>query len=116
MLYNLNWSRTNRSRINVNTPHSLDSLIAWLETKDPAEHYDYSDTAYCLIAQWLQYCDKGWVKADIRGDLGSSFTYEKDGVIEDFQHLRPVANGHSGNSTFGDALRRARQLQEYYNC
>lgn len=34
-------------------PYSLDSLIAWLETKDPDEQYDFRCSSVCLISQFV---------------------------------------------------------------
>lgn len=33
---------------------SLDSLIAWLETKDPAEEYNFQDPRECLVGQFVR--------------------------------------------------------------
>lgn len=33
-------------------PYTLGSLIAWLETRDPAEEYDFNECGDCLIARY----------------------------------------------------------------
>lgn len=41
-------------RLNV----TLADLIAWLETRDPAEVYDYSDAQDCLLCRYFR--DRGY--------------------------------------------------------
>jgi hypothetical protein len=33
---------------------TLESLVAWLETKNPAKTYCYTESGHCLIAQYMQ--------------------------------------------------------------
>lgn len=87
MLYNKNWDH----KIG-----SIDSLIAWLETKPPSRHYCWWDgDGNCLIAQyvrektgcrrkeWVTYY--GYVHFNIRHQVAGEMPY-----------------------TFGAALKRAR--------
>ena len=46
MLYNQDWEQP--------IPWTLSSLIAWLETKDPNEYYDYGDPSNCLNTQYAK--------------------------------------------------------------
>lgn len=87
-------------------PFSLESLVAWLETKDPDETYYYAATGHCLIAQYFTasgikfyaiWCN-GW---DSKRD---------DAMIPQHplpDHFNAVAAGGVGR-TFGAALKRAR--------
>jgi hypothetical protein len=68
-------------------PLSLESLIAWLETKDPASTYDFCDLrGNCLVDQWCR-------------PLGRSYSELPD-------KIRRIA--YATPWTFGAALKRAR--------
>lgn len=41
-------------------PFSLQSLIAWLETKDRSTHYDPQDGVGCVLCQWTGGVYGGW--------------------------------------------------------
>ena len=87
MLFNPKWGQT------------LEGFIAWLETKDPAECYDYRDITECAVAQWLK-------------SLG--YTEFHDFTIMPSQFERrvgfPEQVVNSIDQTFGGALCRAREL------
>jgi hypothetical protein len=48
MLYDPKW----RGRT-LEGPMALQNFIAWLETKDPEEKYDWEDPRICVLAQFL---------------------------------------------------------------
>ena len=76
-------------------PYSLESLIAWLRTKEPSGKYDYWDASGgCLIHQWIRA--KG-------GDV--VLDYFKPGI--EIDNIAAY-----GKQTFGAALRRAEALQD----
>lgn len=101
MLYNRQWDRKP-------DPHSLVDMIAWLETKDPKEAYNFNDASRCLIAQWVKHCDGHAVPAK---GFSASF-YVVNGKTEDFARLYKVANDGGNTHTFGGALRNAMALRE----
>jgi hypothetical protein len=50
MLYNPQWRKRN-----------VHDLIAWLETRDPAETYNFHNCGDCLIERWMGNHDRmGW--------------------------------------------------------
>jgi hypothetical protein len=51
MLYDPKWEK----KVD---PLSLDGVIAWLETQDPATEYDWSSTLNCLLCRYLK--SQGW--------------------------------------------------------
>lgn len=100
MLFNLAWKQKPN-------PHSLDDLIAWLETKDPNEQYDFCSVNGCLIAQWVKHCDP---RAHHPQDRDGS-TYIVHGVEENFRYLYQIAGRPiNGTYTIGNALLKARTL------
>ena len=74
----------------------LRRFVAWLETKDQNEHYDYHNLHVCLIAQYLKAAGAGRI------------------ALKSFEIPGPFARvahpyGHTRSSwTFGLALTRAR--------
>lgn len=82
-------------------PDSLLSFIAWLETKDPNEKYDYCAPGDCLLAQYLQA-------------MGSpDYWLTHNGVREAFDgHGQEIVHPSSDRDTwaFGAALERARAI------
>lgn len=50
MLYNKDWNKKTLS------PFSLDSLIAWLETKKPYIYYQYDSNNDCMLARYFSDC------------------------------------------------------------
>jgi hypothetical protein len=91
MLYNPKW----------NDVWSLSSLIAWLETKDPDERYQYQSCCECLIAQYLIY--RGWREPRV-----GPHDAEQDNHMPERlpPHWDDISN--YGERTFGAALERVR--------
>ena len=97
--------------------HSLDSLISWLEKKNPEEIYDYTDIHHCLIGQY--YTDMGLKDVSV-----SSTTFRTDRLLRE-----PLPAGFNEislgkrttfintklpyNRTFGAALERAKYFREH---
>jgi hypothetical protein len=48
MLYNENWGKPKTTE----NPRTMAAVIAWLETKNPDEYYEYEDPENCLAAQY----------------------------------------------------------------
>jgi hypothetical protein len=48
MLFDPRWSRPAAPDL------TLEALIAWLATRDPAEPYRYGDCRFCLLARFLR--------------------------------------------------------------
>ena len=94
MLFNPNWGKKS------NNVHSLQSLIGWLETKNPAEEYEYTSSRHCLLAQY--YRDQGF-KQIMMGQYG--FRHGWFGHICLPEHFNDIA--FYGETTFGAALERA---------
>lgn len=112
MLYREEWSRP---RFNpANDPMDVRSLVAWLETKDPAEPYDWNNGRHCLMAQYMR---AHGFRLIAMGAM--SFSYWKPGFFARLfmrvggKRLPPgfnrIAQEHPRN--FGAALDRARELQ-----
>lgn len=96
MLYNPKWEPPKRDIF------SWDSLITWLETKNPDEAYCYISGGTCMLAQYFtavagkaQYIGVGQVDLRI-GDKVSFLPLGWNRVAETMGH------------TFGEALERAR--------
>lgn len=85
----------------VPAPFSLPSLIAWLETKDPAEEYNYIDYDNCLVAQYTKQVP-GVEKPEWR----TWYVAGADRFSGDTRAFVSVPLPH----TFGGALERARAL------
>lgn len=88
---------------------SLRGLIAWLETQDPEQAYDYTDPYNCVLAQYLQ-------SFGLRGeDCAICFGENPDKHGPD-AWLHFVAYGcnltadPNSERTFGAALARARTV------
>lgn len=92
MLYDTKWDKDIKT-----DPWSVESIIAWLETKNPRKGYSWHNPYTCIMAQYaiennlpieivlpVDLCEIAWG--------GESFT-SKDGM-----------------STFGRALKRARKI------
>lgn len=89
-------------------PFTLDSLISWLETKEPAEKYNYLSIDDCLLCQYVSHAKDRSVLFD------EAFAC----VNHNFPH-REIAYGCNGSCadcdayghTFGAALTRARSIK-----
>ena len=107
MLYNKNWDKPEIKA----DPFSLESLIAWLETRVPATQYNYVACGRCLLAQY--FADRGFAGAKI---TPSHLLYRGD-YIELPHRFNDIAmSDRNLNSdelvkdwTFGAALDRARK-------
>lgn len=92
------------------SPFSLDSLIAWLETKDPAQEYDWNGcNGACLFEQW---------GAAITG-YGRSAAYNAAiNGLDSVHPRRPFLDGPERGlacprpHTFGAALSRAKAYRD----
>lgn len=89
---------------------SLDSLIAWLETKNPTESYNFQDcNGKCLIGQYMASIGVDWGYYP----LGSASPYAQ--MLEKLSR----ASGHRFQNavawnlprTFGAALARAKAFK-----
>ena len=90
MLYDPKWDQQTRA-----APRSLESLIAWLEQKDPEAKYDYCKMQSCMVAQWL--IDSGEERYQLLSrEVAQLFGGRGDYIV----HMEPW--------TFGAALQRAR--------
>ena len=92
MLFNPTWAKT----------PSLEGFIAWLETKDPEERYDWLSFNTCACGQYLRSLD-----------LEIPTKYPDAGYAGVADRLSAIArcNGISGSWTFGNALRSARKVK-----
>lgn len=96
MLYNKKWD------LPIKTVPSLIGLIAWLETQDPAQEYDWSKCdGTCLVSQYLTSI------GILDGEQWKDYNYHKAlGLPEagsfNIAYQRPW--------TFGAALLRARAV------
>jgi hypothetical protein len=100
MLYNPSWKTPKTDDV-----HSLDSLIAWLETKDPDQSYDYFSGVTCLCAQYYRAKGYWFVLAFniyFSHGLGNATLLPRG-----FDFIASVQP-----HTFGSALKRARAKQE----
>jgi hypothetical protein len=125
MLYDPKWGYTPASK----DWKSLDNLIAWLETKDPSEKYEYMDKRYCMLAQYLEaqgktnvlvgttvvmFADEGSRGRSIFGKI-LSFFMNKNGKKEHNLPGRFDAIARSadcwGSRNFGQALSFAKAVR-----
>ena len=82
-------------------PVSLNSFIAWLETKDPNKQYDFMDmSGACLIGQYMAASDIPW-------DWNSSPSNFRKTAIAIFDG-KPLDVVSDVPWTVGAALERAR--------
>jgi hypothetical protein len=103
MLYDRRWEKKAKTK---RPKPSLRGLIAWLETKDPDEGYEFFDCeGACLVGQYM-------------ASLGVTLTYGPP--KHTYMKACAAIFGGNGNDasvaiehprTFGGALRRARALQ-----
>ncbi len=97
MLYNRNWDKPKHK------PLSMKAVIAWLETKDPGEEYNYMDYDCCLAAQYNASIGREYAhsKTFRRATSDNPLTY-----LSFDRRLERISIGSP--STFGAALKRAR--------
>ena len=101
MLYDPKWEKPAVKA----DPFSLESLIAWLETKPATEFYAWHCAGECLLGQWVLSIDKNGCEA---ADWKNSFEYVVHGQTIDLTRYEDVALG--GEANFGAALTRARAI------
>ncbi len=84
--------------------NSLESLAAWLETKDPNEAYNYISNTNCMLCQYFRA--KG---IDVRSMGTEDYCVETGGTYITLPTgFNDVSNGTI--DTFGQALLRCRAL------
>ena len=100
MLYNTKWETKTDSL-------TMDSLIAWLETKNPAKTYDFDDLAGgCLYGLYMKYHGIKWADS---GGCGMGNSYPKVTLERcEFCNLVYDQVARKQPWTFGAALERAR--------
>lgn len=87
MLWDPKWEKQTKA-----DPKSLQSFIAWLETKNPDESYSYMNCrGACLVGQYMAHHGVVWSSAGF------------DEFADPFNNIAA-----SGPYTFGAALERAR--------
>jgi len=93
---------------------SLDSLIAWLESKEPKERYDYMCSINCVLAQY--FIAAGY--EDIKISAGTyAHGFAPTDWIELPRGFDDIASGWGPRRdwTFGAALKRARKIKDDAN-
>ncbi len=107
MLYNKDWGK----KADI---HSLESLIAWLETKPPKLGYDYVNSYRCLLSQYYKAMGLKDVRVEpheVRHGSSECFSLSQD--LHDIAiAVADRTAGVSREETFGAALERARYLQK----
>lgn len=98
MLYDPKWEKTETKA----DPLTLPALIAWLEKQPSEKRYDYMCHGECLLAQ---YFTAAYGRAVTDAGIMAYFT-DTDERIRYPETFSEVAS--HGESTFGDALERAR--------
>ncbi len=83
-------------------PFSLESLIAWLETKDANASYDWYSISGCLICQYLDHIGVKFSSVGANNYVTADYL-DRISIPRHF----PAAACPSPH-TFGDALERAR--------
>lgn len=110
MLFNTNWNKKPQPQAPEVDPASLlnvDSLIAWLETKDPNERYCYTNPRACLLAQYFRA--HGFSKASVSV---KKVRPDGDQILSLPGKLNDIAHGSGANDhTFGAALKRAQRAK-----
>lgn len=99
MLFNPEWEVETKPDV-----LSLENLVAWLETKDPAEHYNFHESNKCVLAQWAESIDP--CVDFVIGE--TSFDYLVNGQMVSLRGFKAIANDGNCKWTFGAALTRAR--------
>lgn len=108
MLYNPQWNQSKPK------PGTMASLIAWLETKDPNETYNYLDDKRCLAGQYNREMGRKYNVTHAMGGFGGGF-----GFFMNFDRkMERIARNSQAfhdlkNRTFGEALHRAKTWKWY---
>jgi hypothetical protein len=90
----------------------LAKFIAWLETKDPNETYNFTLSRRCALAQFVESI-AGAIKQPY---MGGSMAYIINGQTVDFRPWLDAVAFYGKPRTFGNALAKARKLQELEVC
>ena len=78
---------------------SLEGFIAFLKTKEPSEHFMYSDPCHCAVGQYTESYGRSWVTGR-----------PSDHTRKDWEvYLRLNGLAACSNKTFGSVLARAQQ-------
>jgi hypothetical protein len=85
---------------------SLQDLVSWLETKDPAETYEYKRGDCCLLSQFLIHHGMTDVSVGVIMWGGNHYYHE----IPKYFNGIAVGTLFSDEHTFGAALARARSF------
>lgn len=111
MLNNPNWDKMLPvTDLPSDTETVLKLLAAWLETKNPLEHYEYTDHHNCMCCQFF----KEVIGLDIDYVDASNYALKSDLLIE-YKYppiLNEIAYGDSAfrvETYFGMALNRTRK-------
>lgn len=94
-------------------PYTLAHIIAWLETKNPSESYDWNDGSCCLLAQYGRALGLPEAALDATGNYRSRYYQARERMM----HAPGYRDGFvaeiakSAPTTFGAALSRARALE-----
>lgn len=95
MLQNPNWNKPSRS-----------DFIQWLESKDPNEGYNYSNTCGdCLIGQYMTHKGHEW-DINIYSEFCARILGREEGIYPNIFVLS------LSPQTFGGALNRVRELAD----
>lgn len=84
-------------------PKSLSGLIAWLETKNPEEHYDSGHAGICLFGQFYTHLNQPYIVTLY--DIAKDMKLPKETI-----HAIALGDYHNDVETFGAALQRARKV------
>lgn len=99
------------TRTEVKTlPYTLEGFIAWLETKDPDERYDWMCVDGCAVGQFRAAL--GISSKHIKREKPIICLDEAFASVGEYWHVAfgpPTAENPSVNWTFGKCLERARQ-------
>lgn len=102
MLYDPKWEVQVKA-----DPLTLETLVEWLETQNPAAPYNFYCAGECMVGQWVKSVDQKARPAKKDG-WGADY-YLVHGKIENLHRFVSIANsGEENGMTFGAALERAR--------
>jgi hypothetical protein len=103
-----------KSHGEVTNPLDLGRLIAWLETKNPNEAYDYCEPRRCVFSQFMQA--SGYPEASCGSREINFFNFSAPHLLPDGWNT--IAKGVVVSRTdlkkewtFGEALKRAQKLE-----
>ena len=97
MLYDPKWEQKTKA-----DPFKLETFVAWLETRDPAESYDYCNPSDCLLCRYFSAHGFERPRVALNYVSGTEFPNELK--------LLSHGNGRQHGWTVGAALNRARAI------